>query len=501
MTSASVLLASGIASLTAMACASSTRAPAVERATGEPPLSPDARGWVDESTTGTTGIQGQWRAFGGETGARSGGAGACETEAFGECSSVFEPVAGLPYAPTPGLGMCTSGIIARWIANSNGLTPDGSPGSAGIVFDLNVPDWPGRQTSLDAPPGQAYDADARGVRGFSFDIDSEPPAGSGMSVEVTSVGPDMAWPATTVARFRRANGDISPVHAGHNEFVWDDLAPDPFDASKLVSIAFLARGTDASSTSYGFCIDHLTALRSDPATDDASSRPRPVSVGQLLVPDESGWVDRSTTGATKIQGFWFAYSDGDDPGGTCHRAGYAPAECSVVTQAPGNGSVTPSPDLGICTAGIAARIVAGSDGEPDYHNIWGGAIALDLNGVDPPETGSARYNATVHGVTGFAFDIDSEPPPGAVIQVQVAPEGAEASAPWWGGEQSEASPVHAGHNEFRWGEVGGPSWQDESKRVPLDPTRLWQLRFQVTANDDHAVSYGFCINHLMALED
>src|SRR5437764_1946807 len=75
-------------------------------------LESDATGWVDGSTTGTTGIQGQWHAF---ADSRFGApAGDCQTSAFGECSIVHEPAPGATYAPTPGLGMCTSGVIARW---------------------------------------------------------------------------------------------------------------------------------------------------------------------------------------------------------------------------------------------------------------------------------------------------------------------------------------------------------------------------------------------------
>src|SRR5882672_8133122 len=112
-------------------------------------LAPDATGWIDKSTTGATGIQGQWHAFDdGRFDVRGVTPGNCQTAKYGECSIVREPARGSPYAPTPGLGMCTSGVIARWIAGSDGITPDGSPGWAGIVLDLNAPDWPEPRTAM-----------------------------------------------------------------------------------------------------------------------------------------------------------------------------------------------------------------------------------------------------------------------------------------------------------------------------------------------------------------
>src|SRR5260221_14378149 len=92
-------------------------------------LTADETGWVDKSTTGTTRIQGQWRAFADDpSDVPALTAGGCRSNAYGECSTLREPVPGRPYAPTAGLGMCTSGVIAKWIAvvGSKGITPDRS---------------------------------------------------------------------------------------------------------------------------------------------------------------------------------------------------------------------------------------------------------------------------------------------------------------------------------------------------------------------------------------
>ena len=121
----------GLAAASALAaagCGGPTPAPP----DGNQLLVPDATGWVDGSKTGTTGIEGQWHAY---ADPRFGvPAGDCQTTAYGECSIVSEPAPGSTFAPTAGLGMCTSGIIARWISGSRGLTPDGSPGWAGYAI-------------------------------------------------------------------------------------------------------------------------------------------------------------------------------------------------------------------------------------------------------------------------------------------------------------------------------------------------------------------------------
>jgi hypothetical protein len=103
-------------------------------------LTPDATGWVDKSTTGATGIQGQWHVFDdGRFAVRGVTAESCQTAKYGECSIVREPARGSLYAPTPGLGMCTSGVIARWIAAPRSH-PDDPQGERRWLELRNAPD-------------------------------------------------------------------------------------------------------------------------------------------------------------------------------------------------------------------------------------------------------------------------------------------------------------------------------------------------------------------------
>ena len=465
MTRAAASLGLALACALAAGCGASIAPPA----DGDQLLEPDATGWVDGATTGTTGIEGQWHAY---ADPRFGvPAGDCQTTAYGECSIVSEPAAGATFAPTAGLGMCTSGIIARWISGSRGLTPDYSPGWAGIVLEL----------------GQPYDAEAHGVTGFAFDINVEPPATPGLLV--TTVGPEESSPAGTPTYWGGARLDASPVHAGHNEFKWGDVGPGQFVATRLFRIGFLVAGNDAEAVSYAFCIDHLTALRSP-----GNVSPLPASDGQLLAPDATGWVARSTTGETRIQGLWFAAADSSGPTGPpgeCQKGGHPDADCSVITEPSGmTFLIPPTQDLGICTSGIVAK------GADPYDGIWGAMIGFLLNVTDPPEQRSDPYDADRYGVTGFAFDIDSEPAPGE-LRVTLETEETPGSGASWGGASADWSPVHAGHNEFKWADVGGPYFTPNPPR--LDTTKLTQIGFNVLPSNAHAASYRFCIKNLTAL--
>jgi hypothetical protein len=212
---------------------------------------------------------------------------------------------------------------------------------------------------------------------------------------------------------------------------------------------------------------------------------------QPLIPDGNGFVDRSTTGTTEIQGGWYAFSDAED----CQLNGHDTDECSLVTTpdlAAQNfpPTVVADIDLGMCVVGVAAQIIAGPDGEPDYSNIWGFTIAIDFATGQP-------YDAPAHDVTGVGFDIDSEPPPRAGIRV-LLPTAAAPDAAWWRGGAMK-SPVHAGHNEFRWASVGGPTYLQSPP--PFDPTQLLGIGFQAVSDEEGAKTFSFCISNLSVLRN
>ena len=194
------------------------------------------------------------------------------------------------------------------------------------------------------------------------------------------------------------------------------------------------------------------------------------------------------TGTTGIQGRWFASADTED----CQKKGkHAKRECSLFitpnSQAP---DFRPTGDLGMCVVGIAAKIIERSDGSLDWDNIWGARIGLTLNDDAP-------YDAPVHGVTGFAFHLDSEPPPNTGIRVQLSTSHAKGDFALWGGGAAETSPVHAGRNEFRWQDMVRPPFIE--KPAAFDPSDLLAIVFTVPATGVGAKSFGFCITQLVAL--
>jgi hypothetical protein len=213
--------------------------------------------------------------------------------------------------------------------------------------------------------------------------------------------------------------------------------------------------------------------------------------GIELVPDERGRVDKSTTGATGIQGRWFV--DVDTVNYCQKRGKHLPADCSVlITPDPQLGHFAPTGKLGMCAVGVAAKVILRAGGNPDWENIWGAQVGLTLNDDRP-------YDAVAHGVTGFAFHLDSEPAPGAGLRVQLltAALANNGVGPLWGGASGDTSPAHAGHNEFRWADVGGPPYVDQPPR--FDPTGIVAVAFQMPASATGARSFSFCISQVTAL--
>jgi hypothetical protein len=210
-----------------------------------------------------------------------------------------------------------------------------------------------------------------------------------------------------------------------------------------------------------------------------------LSSGYVLGTDAQGRVDASTTKATGMRGHWYAYADTEDclkrhPAGSCSL---------LIAPDPAAPNVTPTDELGVCMLGVTARVIAGPDGTPDWGGIWGARVGLSLND-------DGAYDAPAHGVSGFAFRLDSEPAPNLVLQVRLTTSTASEAATW-GGASSDRSPVHVGLNAFRWADVGGPAYID--KPPPFDPTELVAIEFGVHASPGTTNHFSFCVRELTAL--
>jgi hypothetical protein len=216
--------------------------------------------------------------------------------------------------------------------------------------------------------------------------------------------------------------------------------------------------------------------------------------GTALTPDPTGWIDRTTTGTTGIQGAWYGYGDLTD----CTTAGHAASACSMITQPPLMGFPQTVPGS-MCTSGIAAMVPTAT--QADYSAVWGAGIALDLNaegGDAAVTTVKIPYNATANNVLGFSFDIDVAPPLTGMRVEFPTPATGNSAAYWNGGDGGAAnSPVKKGHNVILWAKVGGPSYLTNP---PLfTPSMINSIQFHIPTNTAGPVPYAFCISGLTAL--
>lgn len=217
-----------------------------------------------------------------------------------------------------------------------------------------------------------------------------------------------------------------------------------------------------------------------------------------LMPDATGYVDVAATVPTGIKGAWYAYGDGIGSDGTtmtgdCEvKGGHASTDCSSITTPPFGVFMNMGGKM--CTTGTVAKILNVTGGTtPDYNNIWGAGIGLDLNNGGG-DAGAVKlpFNATGAGVIGMAFDIDVVP--AATMRIEF-PTTATNAAFWDGTKQ--ISPVAAGHNEVLWTKVTGPFY--DTAAPPFDPSSIFSIQFHVLTSATSSGTYNFCISNLSAI--
>lgn len=234
-------------------------------------------------------------------------------------------------------------------------------------------------------------------------------------------------------------------------------------------------------------------------------------VGVALTPDPTGWVQGSAD-TKMIQGAWYGYGDHygatGAPPGDCETKGAHPAsDCSVITTPTLPAPLAPDPNAGfhnvggkMCTSGTGAAVKAGTGGALDYSNMWGAGIALDLNNSGGANPVKAPYNATMNGVTGFAFDFENHLTP-APLSFSLRVEfptmtSAAVGAAFWGGATDSPSPVVEGTNVVRWADVKGPFYATNAP--PFDPTTILSMQFHIYTGA-MARPFDYCISNVKAL--
>lgn len=227
------------------------------------PIAPDENGVFDGSNT--AGVKGAWFSFGDwYSGSAMPAAGECPAAGFtaAQCSTIVAPVPGVPFTPDPsGRGMCTTGAAARAINDDAGAPAYSAIWGNAVGFNLNALDGPGSDAGTDGgfvALGN-YDAVARGVTGFAFDVEGNI---TRLRVEFATEGT-----ARDPAYWQGATMDLSLRQPGHYEIRWADVggphylpSPPAFDATKLQSIRFHVTSDSLQTTPYSFCIKNTVML-------------------------------------------------------------------------------------------------------------------------------------------------------------------------------------------------------------------------------------------------
>lgn len=224
-----------------------------------------------------------------------------------------------------------------------------------------------------------------------------------------------------------------------------------------------------------------------------------------------GSTSSSSSGnAAGVVGSWYVFSDGfgadgKAADGDCVMRGLFPvADCSIVTSpTPGAGASPPSAGSSMCLMGTAAQVINGpaggpSPGMPDYSDLFGMGIGVDLN--DPGGDGGAGAQPfDASNYAGITFDAIFPDPTNAPqmnmrVQFPTSETSSSGDSAYWGGAITSGSPVVSGANSIPWSEVGGPSFVTNP---PLfDVTKILAIQFAVYTDTAATVPVSFCISNL-----
>jgi hypothetical protein len=255
-----------------------------------------------------------------------------------------------------------------------------------------------------------------------------------------------------------------------------------------------------------------------------------------IIASNTGYV--ASGNVEGVLGAWYAYGDGwgsnGRPPGVCEDAGHPMSACSVITyplpsvadagpDATGPGFPPVGGDAGAQTfciqgsAAVVANIVGGTT--PDYSNIFGIGMGINLNTMG---TMIAAYNAntaTTKPIVGFQFSITGAAAvtaEGASIRIAVPMVGQPTSDEYF--NNGSTAVATDGQYQFLWlasttstipalsigmmpGGYMAPTTQSVST---FDPTKIQAIQFDIvssTSIDGQAPTPagGVCISNLTLL--
>jgi hypothetical protein len=227
-----------------------------------------------------------------------------------------------------------------------------------------------------------------------------------------------------------------------------------------------------------------------------------------LVPNDTGYIMDDVTG---IMGAWYLYADnlgsnGMPPGDCQNKGMHADSECSTLMYA-ATATVPmgfPQDTLGkMCIKGTAAKVI-NKGSAPDYSNIFGIGMGLDLNNDG---TAKKEFDLTAKKITAFKFTL-SGVPMGAGLRVEFPTTETEAA-----GNDSYFASKAIKDGDFTISMapdalMGGmnmdlaPSFNQTgtTKQPDFNPAHLLAIQVHVSTNTSNAIAVSnLCIDKLTAV--
>ncbi len=223
---------------------------------------------------------------------------------------------------------------------------------------------------------------------------------------------------------------------------------------------------------------------------------------------------------TGIIGALYSYGDsvgpnanlanGDDHANSdcIKKGGFTQSQCSQIVAPPPGKPFNADASGAFCTNGTATVVLNGSNSMPDYTDMWGAGISLDLN--NPGGDAGVKMDWNGSNYAGVAFDIA----PGADTSLGGIPSTAMrvnfpftgehgTDSPYYLGDMRTNSnlPAKGGHVVIHWSDVGGPMYlASQGVTAPkFDVTKIQSIQLQVFTNTTTATPYNFCISNLAVL--
>jgi hypothetical protein len=239
----------------------------------------------------------------------------------------------------------------------------------------------------------------------------------------------------------------------------------------------------------------------------------------LLNITTTGYAMDTTTG---IIGALYAYADSVGPNASVAlgddnmhsdcvmKGGFQLAQCTqVLTPTPGQPFAADATGK-FCTSGVAAKVLNGANGMPDYSDMWGGGMGMDLN--NPGGDAGVKMDWNGSAYAGMAFDIS--PGAGASGAAGIASSSMRVNFPFTGEhgtdspysqgalKSNSALPINGDHVRIMWTDVGGPMYLGSSGVTPpaFDPTKIQSIQWQVFTGTSSTTPYNFCISNLSVIK-